>query len=103
MKRIVLCFVGVMILLFIEGCGTMVTSNLQRMTATKLNVHPDSVTVKDVDLGVTVKKWVAIVKGVEYDCFADMNFENTHCILLKGVSQNPENGKKIKKQRPQQK
>jgi hypothetical protein len=79
MKRMILCFMLVALIMIIVGCGAD-SANLRRATGSKLGVHPDAVAISNTDIGMTEYRWTAEVGGKKYNCFADDRMRDVSCI-----------------------
>lgn len=87
MKRMMLCFMLVAAMMIVVGCPSS-QANLRRATAKELRVHPDTVTVSNIDAGMTEFRWTAEVDGKIYDCIADASgrMRDTSCVPAKTKS-----------------
>jgi tRNA A37 threonylcarbamoyladenosine dehydratase len=62
------------------GCAST-SENLQRETARNIgDVHPDKVTVSNVNRGVTSVSWEAETPKGPYSCSADDMVRRVHCV-----------------------
>lgn len=68
------------VLLLFAGCASA-PENLQRETARYLgDIHPDKVTITNVERSVTSVKWQADTPKGKYDCSADDMVRRVHCV-----------------------
>ncbi len=75
-RRFALLAVGIAF----AGCAST-TENLQRETARNIgDVHPDKVTVSNVNRGVTSVSWEAETPKGPYSCSADDMVRRVHCV-----------------------
>ncbi len=73
-------FIVLIVLIALGGCAST-TQNLQRETARNIgDIHPDKVTVSNVDRGVTSVRWEAETPKGSYSCSADDMVRRVHCI-----------------------
>ena len=62
------------------GCAST-GENLQRETARNIgDVHPDKVTVSNINRGVTSVRWDADTPKGPYSCSADDMVRRVHCV-----------------------
>jgi hypothetical protein len=75
-RRFALLAVGIVL----AGCAST-TENLQRETARNIgDLHPDKVTVSNVNRGVTSVTWEADTPKGPYSCSADDMVRRVHCV-----------------------
>ncbi len=72
---------GLAAVLFVSGCAST-TESLERATAMSIgnNTAPESITVSDVDRGVTTVKWSAVAPSGHYSCSADDMVRRPYCV-----------------------
>ena len=64
----------------LAGCAST-SENLQRETARNIgDVHPDKVTVSNVNRGVTSVSWEAETPKGPFSCSADDMVRRVHCV-----------------------
>lgn len=64
----------------VAGCAST-SENLQRETARNIgDVHPDKITVSDINRGATSVRWDAETPKGPYSCSADDMVRRVHCV-----------------------
>ena len=72
--------VWLILAVILSGCAST-TANLQRETARNIgDVHPDKVTVSNINRGITSVSWEADTPKGAYSCSADDMVRRVHCV-----------------------